>query len=171
MKGFQAFKNFKSKFEYDAGFNKLPKWNINSKKAPKVKMDADSPITFEYISQEGAKSVTDALDQNKKISVKTPMSVRWTEDGTLNEALTDGQLPYSLSTKEDDILKPVDIKSTCIDSWDYNPSTLDLDVYFVSNPSKAYTFPGVPKSVVKRWILSPSKGQFYWRVIRRYSVA
>ena len=171
MKGFQAFKNFKNfktKFEYDAGFNKLPKWDIKIKKAPKVKMDSDAPITFEYISQEGAKSVTDAIDQNRKVSVKTPLSVRWTEDGTLNE---DMQLPYSLSTKEDDILKPVDIKSTCIDSWDYDPSTLDLDVYFVSNPSKAYTFPGVPKSVVKRWILSPSKGQFYWRVIRRYSVA
>ena len=170
MKGFQAFRKFKTKFEYDAGFNKLPKWDIKVKKAPKVKMD--EPITFEYISQEGAKSVTDALDQNRKVSVKTPLSVRWTEDGTLNEAaLADGQLPYSLSTKEDDILKPVDIKSTCIDSWDYDPNTLDLDVYFVSNPSKAYTFPGVPKSVVKRWILSPSKGQFYWRVIRRYSIA
>lgn len=170
MKGFQAFRKFKTKFEYDAGFNKLPKWDdIKAKKAPKVKME--EPITFEYISQEGAKSVTDALDQNRKVSVKTPLSVRWTEDGKLNE---DMQLPYSLSTKEDDILKPVDIKSTCIDSWDYDPSTLDLDVYFVSNPSnppKAYTFPGVPKSVVKRWILSPSKGQFYWRVIRRYSIA
>lgn len=164
MKGFKAFKAFKTKFEYDADFNKLPKWDIKVKKAPKVKME--EPITFEYISQEGAKSVTDALDQNRKVSVKTPLSVRWTEDGKLN-----GQLPYSLSTKEDDILKPVDIKSTCIDSWDYDPSTLDLDVYFVSNPSKAYTFPGVPKSVVKRWILSPSKGQFYWRVIRRYSIA
>lgn len=163
MKG---FRKFKTKFEYDAGFNKLPKWDIKVKKAPKVKME--EPITFEYISQEGAKSVTDALDQNRKVSVKTPLSVRWTEDGKLNE---DMQLPYSLSTKEDDILKPVDIKSTCIDSWDYDPSTLDLDVYFVSNPSKAYTFPGVPKSVVKRWIMSPSKGQFYWRVIRRYSIA
>lgn len=168
MKGFQSFKKFKSTFEYDAGFNKLPKWDIKITRAPKVKMNSDAPITFEYISQEGAKSVTDALDQNRKVSVKTPLSVRWTEDGTLNE---DMQLPYSLSTKENDILKPVDIKSTCIDSWDYDPSTLDLDVYFVSNPSKAYTFPGVPKSVVKRWILSPSKGQFYWRVIRRYSIA
>lgn len=162
----KAFRKFKTMFEYDAGFNKLPKWNNKVKKAPKVKMG--EPITFEYISQEGAKSVTDALDQNRKVSVKTPLSVRWTEDGKLNE---DMQLPYSLSTKEDDILEPVDIKSTCIDSWDYDPSTLDLDVYFVSNPSKAYTFPGVPKSVVKRWILSPSKGQFYWRVIRRYSIA
>lgn len=167
MKGFQSFRKFKTKFEYDAGFNKLPKWDITqTKKAPKVKME--EPITFEYISQEGAKSVTDALDQNRKVSVKTPLSVRWTEDGKLN---ANGQLPYNLSTKEDDILKPVDIKSTCIDSWDYDPNTLDLDVYFVSNPSKAYTFPGVPKSVVKRWILSPSKGQFYWRVIRRYSIA
>lgn len=171
MKGFQSFRKFKTKFEYDAGFNKLPKWDIKVKKAPKVKMDSDAPITFEYISQEGAKSVTDALDQNRKVSVKTPLSVRWTSDGKLNEDMTNGQLPYNLSTKEDDILKPVDIESTCIDSWDYDPSTLDLDVYFVSNPSKAYTFPGVPKSVVKRWILSPSKGQFYWRVIRRYSIA
>lgn len=167
MKGFQAFKKFKSAFEYDNGFNKLPKWdiNVNRDSAPKVKQDE---IKFEYISPTGGKGfkeATDALDDGAKISIKTPLSVRWKDDNTLNE-----QLPYSLSTKENDLIKPVDVESTCIDSWDYDPTTLDLDVYFVSNPSKAYRFPSVPKSVVKRWIYAPSKGQFYWRVIRRYSV-
>lgn len=166
MKGFKAFKKFKSTFEYDNGFNKIPKWDIKINK-PTPKVNKQEEVKFEYVSpngNKGFKEATDALDLGKKISIKTPMSVRWKDDNTLNE-----QLPYDLSTKENDLIKPVDVESTCIDSWDYDPNTLDLDVYFVSNPSKAYRFPSVPKSVVKRWIYAPSKGQFYWRVIRRYS--
>lgn len=167
MKGFQSFKKFKSTFEYDAGFNKLPKWDLNTNRNVPKKVKEET--TFEYISPEnskGVKGATDALDLGKKISIKTPMSVRYTDDNTLNE-----QLPYNLSTTEDDIIHPEYVESTCIDSWDYDPVTLDLDVYFAPNPTKAYRFPNVPKSVVKRWIYAPSKGQFYWRVIRRYSVA
>ena len=141
MKGFKAFKRF-------------PKWNIQSSELPKIQVET----TFEYVSPTNEK-VDDALDLDKKISIKTPLSVRWKDD-TFNE---------DASVKEDDIIKPSDVESNCIDSWDYDPITLDLDVYFVSNPSKAYRFPGVPKSVIKRWINAPSKGQFYQRVIRGYS--
>lgn len=142
MKGFQVFKRF-------------PKWNVQSSELPKIEVET----TFEYVSPTNEKA-NDALDLDKKISVKTPLSVRWKDDNSFNE---------DVSVKEDEILKPSDVESTCIDSWDYDPITLDLDVYFVSNPSKAYRFPGVPKSVIKRWINAPSKGQFYQRVIRGYS--
>lgn len=142
MKGFQAFKRF-------------PKWNVQSSELPKIEVET----TFEYVSPTNERA-GDALDSDKKISIKTPLSVRWKDDGSFNE---------DVSVKEDDIIKPSDVESTCIDSWDYDPITLDLDVYFVSNPSKAYRFPGVPKSVIKRWINAPSKGQFYKLVIRRYS--
>lgn len=142
MKGFKAFKRF-------------PKWNVQSSELPKIEVET----TFEYVSPTNERA-SDALDLDKKISVKTPLSVRWKDDGSFNE---------DVSVKEDDIIKPSDVESTCIDSWDYDPTTLDLDVYFVSNPSKAYRFPGVPKSVIKRWINAPSKGQFYQRVIRGYS--
>lgn len=142
MKGFKAFKRF-------------PKWNVQSSDLPKIEVET----TFEYVSPTNERA-SDALDLDKKISVKTPLSVRWRDDGSFNE---------DVSVKEDDIIKPSDVESTCIDSWDYDPTTLDLDVYFVSNPSKAYRFPGVPKSVIKRWINAPSKGQFYQRVIRGYS--
>lgn len=142
MKGFQAFKRF-------------PKWNVQSSELPKIEVET----TFEYVSPTNERA-SDALDLDKKISIKTPLSVRWKDDGSFNE---------DVSVKEDDIIKPSDVESTCIDSWDYDPITLDLDVYFVSNPSKAYRFPGVPKSVIKRWINAPSKGQFYQHVIRGYS--
>lgn len=142
MKGFKAFKRF-------------PKWNVQSSELPKIEVET----TFEYVSPTNERA-SDALDLDKKISIKTPLSVRWKDDGSFNE---------DVSVKEDDIIKPSDVESTCIDSWDYDPTTLDLDVYFVSNPSKAYRFPGVPKSVIKRWINAPSKGQFYQRVIRGYS--
>lgn len=142
MKGFKAFKRF-------------PKWNVQSSELPKIEVET----TFEYVSPTNERA-SDALDLDKKISVKTPLSVRWKDDGSFNE---------DVSVKEDDIIKPSDVESTCIDSWDYDPTTLNLDVYFVSNPSKAYRFPGVPKSVIKRWINAPSKGQFYQRVIRGYS--
>lgn len=142
MKGFQAFKRF-------------PKWNVQSSELPKIEVET----TFEYVSPTNERA-SDALDLDKKISVKTPLSVRWKDDGSFKE---------DASVKEDDIIKPSDVESTCIDSWDYDPITLDLDVYFVSNPSKAYRFPGIPKSVIKRWITAPSKGQFYQRVIRGYS--
>ena len=141
MKGFKAFKRF-------------PKWNVQSSELPKIQVET----TFEYVSPTNEK-VDDALDLDKKISVKTPLSVRWKDD-TFNE---------DVSVKEDEVLKPSDVESTCIDSWDYDPITLDLEVYFTSNPSKAYRFSGVPKSVIKRWIYAPSKGQFYQRVIRGYS--
>lgn len=142
MKGFKAFKRF-------------PKWNVQSSELPKIQVET----TFEYVSPTNEK-VDDALDLGKKISVKTPLSVRWKDDDSFNE---------DVFVKEDDIIKPSDVESTCIDSWDYDPITLNLDVYFVSNPSKAYRFPGIPKSVIKRWITAPSKGQFYQRVIRGYS--
>ena len=142
MKGFQAFKKFK-------------RWNVQSSELPKIQVET----TFEYVSPTNERA-SDALDLDKKISIKTPLSVRWKDDGSFNE---------DVSIKEDEVLKPSDAESTCIDSWDYDPITLDLDVYFVSNPSKAYRFPGVPKSVIKRWINAPSKGQFYQRVIRGYS--
>ena len=142
MKGFQAFKRF-------------PKWNVQSSELPKIEVET----TFEYVSPTNERA-SDALDLDKKISVKTPLSVRWKDDGSFNE---------DVSVKEDEVLKSSDVESTCIDSWDYDPITLNLDVYFVSNPSKVYRFPGVPKSVIKRWINAPSKGQFYQRVIRGYS--
>lgn len=158
---FTEFSKFGS-FNFNT-FKSLQKWSI---KTPKVKkLDDSKPLTFEYVMN-GNDSIDKALKEDRKISIKTPYSVRWLDDNTLNE-----QLPYNLSTTDTDLIHPKEIASTCIDSWDYDPKTLDLDVYFTSSPTKAYTFPNVPKSVVLRWINAPSKGQFYWRVIRRYSIA
>ena len=63
------------------------------------------------------------------------------------------------------------VDSTAIDHVTYNPETENLGVSFRSNPSKVYDFPGVPESLVSRFINAPSKGTFYHKQIKKYSTA
>lgn len=151
-----------NEFDFNT-FSQLQKWKMKSKRNDKQ----SNHLTFSFVSPEQSSDPVKALDENKIITIKTPYSVRWTDDNKLNELL-----PYDIRNAgkaDKEKLTPNNIKSTCIDSWEYNPATTELNVYFVGAPEKAYLFPNVPKSIIKRWISAPSKGQFYNRIIKRYS--
>lgn len=64
----------------------------------------------------------------------------------------------------------VRISSTAIDNINYNPKKKDLIVQFKNN-SKKYLFPKVPESVVKDWLKASSKGRFYNKHVKEFSVA
>lgn len=64
----------------------------------------------------------------------------------------------------------VGVESTAVDSYRYDPLTGDLNVKFVGG-DKEYTYPNVPKSVVKDFGNAPSKGRFVHDVLKpEYSV-
>lgn len=162
--------NFKSWGHFDT-FKSIQKWDLNGLKKifnNNTSIDVSKPLKFEYVAPDDYNGdVFEALDAGKPISIVTPYSDRYAgSDGTQH-------LPYNLRNVHDpntaEKYNVHAVKSTCIASWEYDPNTGDLTVYFTSDSSKGYLFPKVPKDVVKRWINAPSKGQYYWRVIRRYA--
>ena len=162
--------NFKSWGHFNT-FKSIQKWDLNGLKKifnNNTSIDVSKPLKFEYVAPEDYNGdVFEALDAGKPISIITPYSDRYSgSDGTQH-------LPYNLRNVQNpnaaEKYNVHAVKSTCIASWEYDPNTGDLTVYFTSDNSKGYLFPRVPKDVVKRWINAPSKGQYYWRVIRRYA--
>lgn len=161
--------NFKSWGHFNT-FKSIQKWDLNSLKKifNNTSIDVSKPLKFEYVAPDDYNGdVFEAIDAGRSISIITPYSDRYAgSDGTQH-------LPYNLRNVHNpnaaEKYNVHAIKSTCIASWDYNPSTGDLTVYFTGDSSKGYLFPKVPKDVVKRWINAPSKGQYYNKVIRRYA--
>ncbi len=60
--------------------------------------------------------------------------------------------------------------SSCIQRFDYDESTKILTITF--GHGGKYDYPGIPKSLVERWMKSESKGKFYNKEIRfKYGAA
>ena len=96
-----------------------------------------------------------------------------TNDGegkTLDNGKAPERIPDSVDFGGRETLHKERISSTAIDNINYNPKSRDLLVQFKGN-SKKYLFPKVPEDVVRDWLKASSKGRFYNRNVKQYSVA
>jgi hypothetical protein len=59
----------------------------------------------------------------------------------------------------------IKVRSSNLDSFDYNQLTQPLSVKFLDNP-KIFNYLGVPPNVVDAFATSPSKGKFFHRYIK-----
>ena len=120
-------------------------------------------LTFDKLSGKDFNyDVQKGLDKNRKIKVTNPQSARVSVNGKQ-------MLKGRYHPKDDEVMNEEDIDSTAIESFEYDPKSSVLTIWF-KNGEKGYDFPDVPKSVVEKFIAAPSKGEFYHQVIRNYSI-
>ena len=128
--------NFKSWGHFNT-FKSIQKWDLNGLKKifnNNASIDVSKPLKFEYVAPDDYNGdVFEALDAGKPISIVTPYSDRYAQsDGTQH-------LPYNLRNVHNSPNSPAEkynvhaVKSTCIASWDYDPNTGDLTVYFAGD--------------------------------------
>lgn len=90
------------------------------------------------------------------------------------QKLDNGKMPEKIPDKEEfggkETKHKVLQQSTAIDTIDYNPKKQDLLVKFRGG-TKRYLFPKVPEEVVRKWLNASSKGRFYNKNIKQFSVA
>lgn len=117
-------------------------------------------LTFDKLSGKDFNyDVQRGLDKDRKIKVTNPQSTR-----------VNGMLKGRYIPKDDETLQENDIDSTAIESFEYDPKSSILTIWFKGGDGAGYDFPDVPKRVVEQFIAAPSKGEFYNQVITNYSV-
>lgn len=110
-----------------------------------------------------------AVDSGKKVSVNDVKSSRWQYDKS--NSLYDDKDVADKDIEKGDLDSPIkenSVSSTCVDSFDYDPKTGDLDIKFRGGDKK-YTYPNVPPEVVKEFMDSPSIGKAFHELIEPYS--
>lgn len=121
-------------------------------------------LTFDKLSGKDFNyDVQKGLDKNRKIKVTNPQSARVSVNG--KQMLKGRYIP-----ENDEVMNEEDIDSTAIESFEYDPKSSVLTIWFKGGDGTGYDFPDVPKSVVEKFIAAPSKGEFYNQVITNYSI-
>lgn len=83
--------------------------------------------------------------------------------------LTPDEMTLDPTGKESEV--EVDVDSTAIKAFTWNPETHTLYITYTSPGSKEYEFPDVPESVVKALEKAPSKGRYVAKyIVPNYSI-
>lgn len=127
------------------------------------------------------------LDKGKEIDFSNPKSERYYFDGDLGQratgnmvnAKTSGWTGLFTKRQMNEAGEPIEqkdvdtahIDSTAIQRIRYNPKTGDLYITFKNGKGTQYLFPNVPEDVVRRFLNASSKGRYYNREVKKYSIA
>lgn len=139
--------------------------SVNLKKSTALNVEENSYKT----SKATLSSVfSRALKNGASVDFSDVTSLRLTDSSSNKGGDPTRVIPRAAKVSND--TPAVRVDSTAINSIQYNPQSKDLAVSFRPNPQKTYLYPLVPLETVKRFVVAPSKGVFFNKTIKQYSI-
>lgn len=121
--------------------------------------------TMDKDTRKELKSLNHSLndkDTKKYVDLKS-----WRKENDKGESLPLHKLNEGLNTNKAEDYKIQD--STCVDKISYNPLTKALGVIFKKG-KKQYLYPNVPEEKVDKLVNADSKGGYFSKAIKQYSI-